>query len=145
MWWCRKILFLWSIRVDNMYRRNVSTALGLFTSSKTSYRKISWSLEAARLDIIMIVLLWNLTGISAALLPRCLSNLRAIGKVFTRIPRLRDFMRSCCETSVRLVNRGPGPLPGRDSCRPCHGSQNNLLLSLKLYQERQGIINNKRT
>ena len=38
-------------------------------SGKTSYRQISWSLEAARLDVLMIVSLWNLTGISAALLP----------------------------------------------------------------------------
>ena len=40
---------------------------------------LAWSLEAARWDIIMIVSLWNLTGISAALLPKCLSNFRAIG------------------------------------------------------------------
>ena len=32
-----------------------------------SYRQISWSLEAAKLDVILIVSLWNLTGISAAL------------------------------------------------------------------------------
>ena len=50
-------------------------------SSKTSYRKISWSPEAARLSVIIIVSLWNLTGISAALLPMCLSNFRTIGKV----------------------------------------------------------------
>ena len=49
-------------------------------SGKTSYRQIR-SLEAARLDIIMIISLWNLTGISAAPLPRCLSNFKAIGKV----------------------------------------------------------------
>ena len=35
-------------------------------SDKTSYRQISWSLEAARLDVIMIISLWNLAGISAA-------------------------------------------------------------------------------
>ena len=81
---------------------------GLYSlSGKTSYRKISWSLGAARFGVIMIVSLWNLTGISAALLPRCLSNLRAIGKVQTRISRLRNFTRSCGKTSYRLVNRGP--------------------------------------
>ena len=53
-----------------------------------------------------IALLWNLTGISAALLPRFLSNYRAIGKVKTRTSRLRDFARSCGKTSVRLVTRG---------------------------------------
>ena len=37
--------------------------LGLYSlSSKTSYRQISWSLGAARLDVIMIVSPWNLTG-----------------------------------------------------------------------------------
>ena len=82
---------------------------GLYSlSGKTSYRQISWSLEAARLGVIMIVSLWNLTGISAALLPRCLLNFRAIGKVQTRISRLRDFTRSYGKTSYRLVNRGPG-------------------------------------
>ena len=34
---------------------------------------------------LMMISLWNLTGISAALLPRSLSNFRAIGKVQTRI------------------------------------------------------------
>ena len=82
---------------------------GLYSlSGKTSYRQISWSLEAARLSVIMIVSHWNLTGISAALLPRCLSNFRAIQKVWTRISWLRDFTKSCGKTSYGLVNRGPG-------------------------------------
>ena len=55
--------------------------LGLYSlSCKTSYRQISWSLEAARLDVAMVVSLWNLTGTSAAALPRYLPNFRAIGK-----------------------------------------------------------------
>ena len=82
---------------------------GLYSlSGKTSYHQISRSLESAWFDVIIIVSLWNLTGISAALLPRCLSNRRAIGKILTRISWLRDFTRSCGKTSVRLVNRGPG-------------------------------------
>ena len=45
----------------------------LFT--KRSYRQISWTVEAARLEVIMIVSLWNLSCISAALLLlRRLSN-----------------------------------------------------------------------
>ena len=37
------------------------TSLGLSSlSGKRPYRQISWSLEAARLDVIMIVSLWNL-------------------------------------------------------------------------------------
>ena len=57
-------------------------SLSLYSlSGKTSYRQISWSLEAARLDVAMVVSLWNLTGTSAAALPRYLPNFRAIGKV----------------------------------------------------------------
>ena len=56
----------------------------------------------------MIASLSILTGMSAALLLRCLSNFRAIGKVYGRISRLRDFTRSCGKTSYRLVNKGPG-------------------------------------
>ena len=60
--------------------------LGLYSlSGKTSYRQISWSLESARIDVAIIVSLWYLTGISAALLPRWLLNFGAIGKVKTRI------------------------------------------------------------
>ena len=85
------------------------SALGLYSlSGKTSYRQISWSLEATRLNVIIVVSLWNLTGTSAAALPMCLLNFRAIGKVQTRISRLWDFTRSCSKTSYRLVNRGPG-------------------------------------
>ena len=54
---------------------------GLYSlSGETSYRQISWSLEAARLTVIRIVSLWNLTGIAAALLRRWQSNFKAIGK-----------------------------------------------------------------
>ena len=82
---------------------------GLYSlSGKTSYREISWSLEATRLDVIMVVSLWHLTGTSAAALPMCLLNFRAIGKVQTRISWLRGFTRSYSKTSYRLVNRGPG-------------------------------------
>ena len=49
--------------------------------SKMYYHQISWRLEVARLDVIMIILLQNLAGITAALLPRCLSNFRIIEKV----------------------------------------------------------------
>ena len=59
-----------------------SRVQGLYSlSGKTSYRQISWSLEAARSSVILIVLLWNLTGISTTLLLICLWNFRATGKV----------------------------------------------------------------
>ena len=50
-------------------------------SGKTSYRNISRSLEAARFNAVIIVSLWNLTGILAALLSRYLSNFRTFEKV----------------------------------------------------------------
>ena len=82
--------------------------LGLYSlSGKTSYHKISWSLEAARFGFELFQSLWNLAGTSAALLPRCLSNFRAIRLLQHPISRLRDFTRFGGKTSYRLVNRGP--------------------------------------
>ena len=102
---------------------------GLYSlSGKTSYRKISWSLEAAWFGFKLFQSLWNLAGTSAALLPRCLSNFRslwnlagtsaallprclsnfrAIRPLQHTISRLRDFTRFGGKTSYRLVNRGP--------------------------------------
>ena len=81
---------------------------GLYSlSGKTSYRKISWSLEAARFGFKLFQSLWNLAGTSAALLPRCLSHFRAIRPWQHPISRLRDFTRFGGKTSYRLVNRGP--------------------------------------
>ena len=77
-------------------------------SGKTSYRKISWSLEAARFGFKLFQSLWNLAGTSAALLPRCLSNFRAIRPLQHPISRLWDFTRFGGKTSYRLVSRGPG-------------------------------------
>ena len=37
-------------------------------TADNSYRQILWTLEDTKLDVIMIVPPWNLTGISAALL-----------------------------------------------------------------------------
>ena len=45
---------------------------------KISYCEILWSLKAARLVVMMIVSLWNLTDVSAAVLSRRLSNNRAV-------------------------------------------------------------------
>ena len=47
-------------------------------SDKTSYRKISQSFEAERFVFRIVRWLWNLAATSAALLPRSLSNLKAI-------------------------------------------------------------------
>ena len=128
--------------IANMHINTALPLQGLYSlSGKTSYRKISWSLGAARLGVIMIVSLWNLTGISAALLPRCLSNFRAIGKVQTRISRLRDFTRPCGKTSYRLVNRGPEwQWSGRDGVTMvctlhCHSSK-----ILEMVMEWWGVV-----
>ena len=61
---------------------NIHTSLSLYSlSNRTSYCQISRSIEAARLGVMMIVSLRHLTGIAAVVLPRCLSNFRAIRKV----------------------------------------------------------------
>ena len=70
--------------------------------------QMSWRLETARLDILMTISLWNLTGILATVLPMCMSNFRVIGKVQTPMSRLWGFARSCVKACVRLVNRGMG-------------------------------------
>ena len=77
-------------------------------SDKTSNRKISYSLEGARLGVKMLVSLRNLTGTSGAVLPRCLSNFRAIGQFWIQISRLRNFVRSYDKTPYRILKRGPG-------------------------------------
>ena len=75
---------------------------------KTSFRKISWSLEAARFVFRIVRSFWNLTGTSAALLPMRLSNFKAIRQFKVPMSWLRDFTRSYEKTSFRILRRGPG-------------------------------------
>ena len=80
--WCAAKC-LWNIPALGQSRWQAITwmndDLGLYwLSGKTSYRKISSSREAARFRFKLFQLLWNLTGTSAKVLPRCLSNFRAI-------------------------------------------------------------------
>ena len=78
---------------------------GLYSlSGRTSYRKISWSVEAARFMFRLLQSLLNLTGISAAALP----NVRAIESLQHPISRLRDITRFDGKASSRLVNKGLG-------------------------------------
>ena len=77
-------------------------------SEKMSYRKISWSLEAAGIVFSIVRSLWNLTGPLAALLPMCLSNFKVIRQFEVAISWLRDFTRSYEKTSFRILRRGPG-------------------------------------
>ena len=74
-------------------------------SEKTSYRKISWSLEAARFVFRIVRSLWNLTGTSAALPPMCLSNFKTIQQFKVPISWLRDFTKSDDKTSFRISRR----------------------------------------
>ena len=63
-------------------RFTADTILSLYSlSGRTFYCRISWSHEAVRLDVMMIVSFWYLTEISVALLPMCLSNFKATWKV----------------------------------------------------------------
>ena len=80
--------------------------LGLHSLSvRTSYRNISRSVKAARFGFKLFRSPWNLTGTSAVLLPRCMSNFRSLSHP---ISWLRDLTRCDDKTSCRLVNRGPG-------------------------------------
>ena len=56
---------------------------------------------------IIVRSLWNLTDTWAALLPMCLSNLKAMRLFKLSISRLRDFTRSYNKTSYRILKRGP--------------------------------------
>ena len=76
-------------------------------SDKTSYRKMSWSLEAARFVFRIIISLLNLTGTSAALLPRYLSNFKPMRWFKLSISRLQNFTRSYDKTFYRILERGP--------------------------------------
>ena len=91
IWRCR-ILFVrqWQSNVQwklswqwLKWHRHVTVELqGLYsTNGRASYRTISWSLEETRFGFVTTASLWNLTDISAAILPKCLSNFRSIEKV----------------------------------------------------------------
>ena len=68
----------WAELIRSPYVRGFSLQ-GLYSlSGDTSYGKISWIIEAARVGFRLFQSLWNLTGTSTAALPRCLSNFRAL-------------------------------------------------------------------
>ena len=98
-------------------------------SEKTSFRKISSSLEAARFVFRIVRSLWNLTGTSAAVLPMCLSNFKTIRQFKVPISWLRDFTRSYEKTSFRILRRGPGSCSYRD---PPDASANNDLFTKEI-------------
>ena len=84
---------------------------GLYSLSRwMTYCKISWSLESTRLDVIMIVSLWNLTGSTAAEGPvKFQSDWKNV------MPNL-EVLKLCeiwLKTFYQLMNRGP------ESCHYC--------------------------
>ena len=87
-------------KVSGQLRENLGP---VSISDKTVYRKISWSLEAARFVFRIVRSLWNLTDTSTALLPMCLSNFKAIRQFKVPISWLRDFARSYDNTSFRML------------------------------------------
>ena len=119
-WWFSLSTTLKDIGTSDQYHTNLTRhriartlcmLSGMFShdADKTSYCKISQSLEAARFVFRIVRSLWNLTDTSAALLPTSLSNFRAIRKFNQPISRIRDFTRSYDKTSYRILKR-------RDSC-----------------------------
>ena len=96
-------------------------------SKKTSYHKISWSLEVVRLIVWFIESLWILTSTSAALLPICLSNFRAIMQFYIQISQLKDFARSYNKMSYQILKQGP------DLCQWITTALTNALWLLEKY------------
>ena len=74
----------------------------------------SRDLEKNRFVVLIVASLWNLTGTSTAVLPRCMSNFRAIGQFQIQISQLRNFPRSYIETSYRLLKQSPDCLCASD-------------------------------
>ena len=73
-------------------------------SHKTSYHQILWTREAARLNVMMIVTLWNLSGISQ---PCCRGACQVSERLEKSKPESRGFEGSYDKTSVPLMNKGP--------------------------------------
>ena len=76
IWWKAhvKLTLRWDSNISNQPDQTLN-----LMSGRTSYRKISWSLEVAKFGSTLYQSLWNLTGTSStASLPRCLSNSRAM-------------------------------------------------------------------
>ena len=79
MLWTNQILRDFSLKcVSDGYPMLHSPLDPVSIFDKTSYRKISQSLKAARFVFRIMWSLWNLTGTSAALLPMCQSNFIAM-------------------------------------------------------------------
>ena len=82
------------------------TIQGLYSQSgKTSYRQISWSLKAARLDVMIMVSLWNLASRQHCCRIGCQISER-LQKSKPESRDLRDFTGFCGKPFYRFVKRG---------------------------------------
>ena len=96
---------LWQEILHNHHLNVKSIPSPLFTTSKMSYHKISLNLKAAWLQFTNLNSFQNLMSSSAAVWMRCQSKYRVIGIPYTWILQLWYFPRSCCKTSMCLVNK----------------------------------------
>ena len=86
--------------------------LGIYSfRDNESFHQILWNLEATRYRFKVVQFFWNLTGVSAALLPRHLSDIRAMQWFQQPISQLPVFAKSHVKKSYRLVNKGPEEAP----------------------------------
>ena len=109
-------------KFDLIYIRGLNSL-----SRRTSYRKISWSLQGTRFEFKLIESFWNLTSPSTAPLSRCLSNFRPIQSLELPISQFQGVMGrggNCalwdmehvhcgiCETGLFMVlhRKGRNPL-----------------------------------
>ena len=89
----------------------------LLLSEESSYCSRKWTRSVIRLSVRSREAAWfvfrivrsllNLTGTSAAVLPMCLSNFKAIWQFKIPISWFRDFTRSYEKTSFWILRRGP--------------------------------------
>ena len=112
---------------------NVLTA-EITISDKTSYRKISWSLEVSRFVSRIVRSLWYLTSTSAALLPMCLSSFEAMLSLSCQS---RGFETSRDLTTRRLIGYWNGALAiksGGHSQRICDPTVYDVIMSATASQ-----------
>ena len=112
-WICSNIVWCFCRVGSQMVQQYLSwehTKLGLVSiSDKTSYCKISQSLEAVRFVLFFRIVqsLWNLTGTLTVMLPICPWHLKSLWWFKLPILQLRHFTRSYDKTSYRILKQGP--------------------------------------
>ena len=98
------ILYLFSVVRPPWHMKGASRFQGpVSISHRTSYFKISQSIEARRFVFRIVRLIWNVTGTSATLLP---AVIQSDMNILTPISRSWDFAKSHYKTSYRILKRG---------------------------------------